>query len=187
MLCSTMANTNTHIHTHGSGKKTSHYRKQTRHGHEHMNTQNSSLSTFAQNIVETFHRKARARFETSFDAKLVQPPQLRTVGIWIRCIAKIKTLEPKNASHYRIDCRAPTERHAKSRQRVMELKKTLIKTERRVMRIFFRQRDSSSDKSMQTLSWLHAAHFRHNCGTSPGRKVLLMASKASRPGDGDLA
>ena len=43
------------------------------------------------------------------------------------------------------------------------------------------------DKSMQLLSWLHAAHFRHNCGRSLGRKVLRMASRASRPGDGDLA
>ena len=60
-----------------------------------MNTQNSSMSTFAQKIVETFHRKARTRFETSFDTKLAQPPQLPTVGNWIRCIAKVKTSEKK--------------------------------------------------------------------------------------------
>ena len=58
-----------------------------------MNTQNSSVSTFAQKIVETFHRKAKARFEASFDTKLAQPPQLPTVGNWIRCIAKVKTSE----------------------------------------------------------------------------------------------
>ena len=81
---------------HGPAKKASRYRKQTRHGNEHLNTQNSSKSTFAQKIVETFHRKARTRFETSFDTKLAQPPQLPTVGNWIRCIAKVKTSEKKH-------------------------------------------------------------------------------------------
>ena len=100
--------THTQTHTHGSEKKTSHYRQQSRHGHARMNTQNSCMGTFAQNIVQTFHRKARARFETSYNAKLVQPPQLPTVGNWIRCIARVKTLESKKASHYRMDCRAPT-------------------------------------------------------------------------------
>ena len=58
---------------------------------------------------QAFHRKTRARFETSFNTKLVQPPHLPTVGNWIRCIAKVKTFESKKASHDRIDCRAPTE------------------------------------------------------------------------------
>ena len=96
-----MANTNTHMHTHTHTdlEKTQHTAIVSKHDTE--------MSTFAQKIVETFHRKAKARFETSFDTKLAQPPQLPTVGNWIRCIAKVKTSEKK--IHYRIDCRAPTE------------------------------------------------------------------------------
>ena len=65
-----MANTNTHMHTHTHTdlEKTQHTAIVSKHDTE--------MSTFAQKIVETFHRKAKARFETSFDTKLAQPPQL---------------------------------------------------------------------------------------------------------------
>ena len=81
-----MANTHTQTNSYGSEKKTSYYRQQTRHGHEHMNARNSCMGTFA-HFVETFHRKTRARFETCY-----------RVMVFVSCLSRNSTNEIESAS-----------------------------------------------------------------------------------------